>query len=155
MDLHSSRLTAHSSSAADTTAPWPALPPEDASSFRWLKPGELLAIPVPTTALQLGAFLRHLEIDGEFADWPSATTHLAQAQATWQRLEPALATRMRRGMTKDCAPPYLRGTRKAARDMRRALERAAEAVQAGLRDEVILHARAAIAQVEAIERVFE
>lgn len=156
MDLRSPHFTGHSTPHADTTAPWPPLPPEDPSSFRWLQPGELLAIPVPTTALQLGALLRHLEIDGEFGDWPSATIHLAQARATWQRLEPALATRTRSGgTTRDCARPSLRGTRKAAREMKRALERAAEAVRACVRDDVILHARAAIAQVEAIERVFE
>ena len=71
MDLRSPMLANHSfdshggessRSSADTTAPWPPLPPEDPSSFRWLQPGELLAIPVPTSALQLDALLRHLEI---------------------------------------------------------------------------------------------
>ena len=136
------------SSHPDTTAPWPPLPPEDPSSFRWLQPGELLAIPVPTTALQLDALLRHLEIDGEFADWRSATIHLAQARATWLRLEPALAARTR-------AQPHLRDARKAAREMARCLVRSAEAVSEGCQQDVIRHARNAIAQIEAIERVFE
>jgi hypothetical protein len=136
---------------ADTTAPWPPLPPEDPSSFRWLQPGELLAIPVPTTALQLDALLRHLEIDGEFGDWQSATIHLAQARATWQRLEPALSARASDASTR----PYLKGTRKAAREMSRRLEGAAQAVRAGAGEDVILHARAALAQIEVLERVFE
>jgi hypothetical protein len=136
---------------ADTTAPWPPLPPEDPTSFRWLQPGELLAIPVPTTALQLDALLRHLEIDGEFGDWQSATLHLAQARATWQRLEPALSTRASDASHR----PYVKGTRKAAREMSRRLESAAQAVRAGAGDDVIRHARAAIAQIELLERVFE
>ena len=141
MDLRSPSLP-------DTTAPWPPLPPEDPSSFRWLQPGELLAIPVPTTALQLDALLRHLEIDGEFGDWPSATIHLAQARATWLRLQPALATRTR-------LQPHLREARKAAREMARCLDRSAEAVAVESRQDVIRHARSAITQIEAIERVFE
>jgi hypothetical protein len=136
------------SSSPDTTAPWPPLPPEDPSSFRWLQPGELLAIPVPTTALQLDALLRHLEIDGEFSDWRAASIHLAQARATWQRLEPALAARTG-------VQPRMREARKAAREMARALAASAEAVALGSRDEVIRYARRAIAQIEAIERVFE
>jgi len=139
------------SSHADTTAPWPPLPAEDPSSFRWLQPGELLSIPVPTTALQLDALLRHLEIDGEFGDWRSATIHLAQARATWARLQPALSSRAGEGR----ARPYLKGARKAAREMTEVLQRAAEAVRATSRDEVIALAKAAIAQVETIERVFE
>jgi hypothetical protein len=146
-----SHSTLSGGSHADTTAPWPPMPPEDPSSFRWLQPGELLAIPVPTTALQLDALLRHLEIDGEFGDWRSATIHLAQARATWQRLEPALSARAE----EERARPYLRAARKAAREMARSLERAAEAVRASERDEVIRLARLAIAQIEAIERVFE
>ena len=157
MDLRSpfnsahSAHSAHSPPHADTTAPWPPLPPADPSSFRWLQPGELLAIPVPTTALQLDALLRHLEIDGEFGDWPSATIHLAQARATWHRLEPALTTRA--GVARE--RPYLKGTRKAAREMKRALDHAAEAVRAGRRDDVTRHARAAIAQIEVLQRMFE
>ncbi len=150
MDLRSSTLSGHGH-GADTTAPWPPLPPEDPSSFRWLQPGELLAIPVPTTALQLDALLRHLEIDGEFGDWPSATIHLAQARTTWQRLEPALSTRSPDSITR----PYLRGTRKAAREMAKRLEAAALAVRAADGPRVTRHARAAIAQIEVLERVFE
>ncbi len=137
-----------SASQPDTTAPWPPLPPEDPTSFRWLQPGELLAIPVPTVALQLDALLRHLEIDGEFSDWPSASIHLAQARATWKRLEPALAARTR-------ANPRLREARKAAREMARSLALSAEAVNMECRDEVMRYARKAIGQIEAIERVFE
>jgi hypothetical protein len=154
MDLRSQMFTGHGHSShgsADTTAPWPPLPPEDPSSFRWLQPGELLAIPVPTTALQLDALLRHLEIDGEFGDWQAATIHLAQARATWQRLEPALSTRTSRNSTR----PYLKGTRKAAREMGKSLEAAATAVRAGEGAAVIRHARVAIAQIEVLERVFE
>jgi hypothetical protein len=136
---------------ADTTAPWPPMPPDDPSSFRWLQPGELLAIPVPTTALQLDALLRHLEIDGEFGDWPSATIHLAQARTTWQRLEPALAARTSKHSTR----PYVAGTRKAAREMNKRLEAAAEAVRAGRGTDVRRHARAALQQIELLERVFE
>jgi hypothetical protein len=157
MDLRSPTLTSHgygsdsSRGSADSTAPWPPLPPEDPSSFRWLQPGELLAIPVPTSALQLDALLRHLEIDGEFGDWQSATIHLAQARATWQRLEPALSTRTSSASTR----PYLKGTRRAAREMSKRLESAAAAVRAGAGQDVIRHTRAAIAQIEVLERVFE
>jgi hypothetical protein len=138
----------HAVSRADTTAPWPPVGPEESGSFRWLRPGELLAIPVPTTALQLDALLRHLEIDAEFGDWPTATIHLAQARATWQRLEPALAGRI-------AGRKHLRGARKAAREMARALDRASDAVRDGKRADVMRLAKAAILQVEAIERVFE
>lgn len=134
--------------SADRTAPWPALEPESTGSCRWLRPGELLSIPVPTTALQLDALLRHLEIDGEFGDWPSATIHLAQARSTWQRLEPAMAAR-------SGARPHVRAARKAAREMARALDLAADAIRAGDREAVTQAALVAIAQVEAIERVFE
>jgi len=144
-------LTSHGFSSADTTAPWPPMPPEDPSSFRWLQPGELLAIPVPTSALQLDALLRHLEIDGEFGDWRSATLHLAQARATWQRLEPALSTRSSKSSTR----PYLKGTRKAAREMSKRLESAADAVRLADGEAVVRHAQAAIAQIEVLERVFE
>ena len=146
MDLHShSQLH---SAAPDTTAPWPPLPPEDPSSFRWLQPGELLAIPVPTVALQLDALLRHLEIDGEFGDWPAATIHLAQARSTWLRLEPTLHARVH-------GKAHLREARRAAKEMARALDAAVVGVRAGSRDQVVGEARRAIAQVEAIERVFE
>jgi hypothetical protein len=138
----------HNADRADTTAPWPPLAPEDTGTFRWLRPGELLAIPVPTTALELGAQLRHLEIDGEFGDWPAASIHLAQARATWHRLEPALASRV-------VGRTHLRGARKAAREMARALDHVGDALRAGKRLEVMRLARHAIAQVEAIERVFE
>ena len=133
---------------ADTTAPWPPLAPEESGSFRWLRPGELLAIPVPTCALQLDALLRHLEIDGEFGDWPAASIHLAQARSTWQRLEPAVSARA-------ILCKHLRGSRKAAREMARALERAGDAVREARGPDVVQHARQAIAQVETIERVFE
>lgn len=135
-------------SRADTTAPWPPVSAEESGSFRWLRPGELLAIPVPTVALQLDALLRHLEIDAEFGDWPTATIHLAQARATWQRLEPALAGRI-------AGRKHLRGARKAAREMARALDRASDAVRDGKRADVMRLAKNAILQVEAIERVFE
>src|ERR1700722_2581141 len=102
---------------ADTTAPWPPAAPDESGSFRWLRPGELLAIPVPTCALQLDALLRHLEIDGEFGDWPAASIHLAQARSTWQRLEPAVCAR-------SIVRKHLRGARKAAGDMGAALDRA-------------------------------
>jgi hypothetical protein len=138
----------HQAERADTTAPWPPLAPEDTGTFRWLRPGELLAIPVPTTALELGAQLRHLEIDGEFGDWPAASIHLAQARATWPRLEPALASRV-------VGRAHLKGARKAAREMARALDRAGDAVRGAKKDEVMRLARQAIAQVESIERVFE
>lgn len=149
MDL---RSPTHSSpqlpTLADTTAPWPPMPPEDPTSFRWLQPGELLAIPVPTAALQLDALLRHLDIDAEFQDWPSATIHLAQARGTWQRLEPAL---MRRAEARS----YLKGARKAAREMARALDRAADAVRECDRNLTMRLSKAAIGQIEVIERVFE
>jgi hypothetical protein len=135
-------------SRADTTAPWPPIPAEESGTFRWLRPGELLAIPVPTTALQLDALLRHLEIDGEFGDWPAATIHLAQARSTWQRLEPALRTRSG-GST------HVRGVRKAARELGKALDQAGEAVRGARGPEVIRQARHAITQVATIERVFE
>jgi hypothetical protein len=146
MDFHS-HSQSHSS-APDTTAPGPPLPPEDPSSFRWLQPGEILAIPVPTVALQLDALLRHLEIDGEFGDWPAATIHLAQARATWLRLEPTLHARVH-GKTHLCE------ARRAAKEMARALDAAVVGVRAASRDQVIGEARRAIAQVAAIERVFE
>ena len=136
------------SAAPDSTAPWPPLPPVDDSSFRWLQPGELLAIPVPTTALHLGALLRHLEIDGEFADWPAATIHLAQARATWQRLEPALLARIR-------GRRHLHGARKAARQMAASLDGAGRALREGRGQDVVAMARTAILNVEAVERVFE
>lgn len=148
MDLHPLSQSHASASAPDTTAPWPPLPPEDPSTFRWLQPGELLAIPVPTVALQLDALLRHLEIDGEFGDWPGATIHLAQARATWLRLEPTIQARVR-------GRRHLREARLAAKAMARALDAAVVAVRAGSRDGVIGEARRAIAQIEAIERVFE
>ncbi|HEY8042091.1 MAG TPA: hypothetical protein VIF15_19945 [Polyangiaceae bacterium] len=138
----------HRAAHADTTAPWPPLAADESGSFRWLRPGELLAIPVPTVALQLDAMLRHLEVDGEFADWPAATIHLAQARATWLRLEPALTRRV-------ASHAHLRSARKAARDMVKALDRAGEAVRRARGDQVVTHARQAIAQIEAIERVFE
>jgi hypothetical protein len=133
---------------ADTTAPWPPVAPEESGSFRWLRPGELLAIPVPTCALQLDALLRHLEIDGEFGDWPAASIHLAQARSTWQRLEPAISARI-------AGRSHLRGARKAAREMARALDKASDAVREGRAADVMRQARLAIAQVETIERVFE
>jgi hypothetical protein len=137
-----------SNAVSETTAPWPPMPAEESGSFRWLRPGELLAIPVPTAVLQLDALLRHLEIDGEFGDWPAASIHLAQARSTWQRMAPAVSARtvMRK---------HLRGARKAARDLAKALERAGDAVRAGEGTEVVRQARAAIAQIDAIERVFE
>jgi hypothetical protein len=135
-------------SRADTTAPWPPIPAEESGTFRWLRPGELLAIPVPTTALQLDALLRHLEIDGEFADWPAATIHLAQARSTWQRLEPALRTR-------SGGSSHVRGARKAARELGKALDQAGDAVRGASGHEVIRLARHAITQVATIERVFE
>jgi hypothetical protein len=146
MDLHP-HAQSHSS-APDTTAPWPPLPAEDPSSFRWLQPGELLAIPVPTVALQLDALLRHLEIDGEFGDWPAATIHLAQARSTWLRLEPTLQARVR-------GRSHLREARRAAKEMARALDAAVVAVRAASREQVMDEARQAIAQIQAIERVFE
>ena len=121
---------------ADTTAPWPPVAPEESGSFRWLRPGELLAIPVPTSALQLDALLRHLEIDGEFGDWPAASIHLAQARSTWQRLEPAISGRvagrahLRRraqGGARDGAGSRARGRRRA----RGARSRRREAGEAG------------------------
>jgi multidrug resistance efflux pump len=133
---------------ADTTAPWPPMPAEESGTFRWLRPGELLAIPVPTAALQLDALLRHLEIDGEFGDWPAAAIHLAQAQSTWQRLEPVVSART-------VVRKHLRGARKAARELARALDRASDAVREGRKGEVVKQARAAIAHIEAVERVFE
>jgi hypothetical protein len=134
-------------SRADTTAPWPPIPAEESGTFRWLRPGELLAIPVPTTALQLDALLRHLEIDGEFADWPAATIHLAQARSTWQRLEPALRSRS--------AGSHVKDARRAARELGKALDGAGEAVRGARGHAVIRLARHAIAQVATIERVFE
>ena len=133
---------------ADTTAPWPPVAPEESGSFRWLRPGELLAIPVPTCALQLDALLRHLEIDGEFGDWPAASIHLSQARSTWQRLEPAISARI-------TGRSHLRGARKAAREMARALDKASDAVREARAGDVVKQARLAIAQVETIERVFE
>lgn len=100
---------------------------------------------MPTTALQLDALLRHLEIDGEFADWPAATIHLAQARSTWQRLEPALRNRS----------SHVRGARRAARELGKALDGAGEAVRGAHGRDVIRLARHAIAQVATIERVFE
>jgi hypothetical protein len=136
------------SSRADTTAPWPPAPPEESGSFRWLRPGELLAIPVPTAALQLDAMLRHLEIDGEFGDWPAASIHLAQARSTWQRMEPAVTART-------IVRKHLRGARKAARELARALDRASDAVREGKKSDVVRLARDAIAQIESIQSVFE
>jgi hypothetical protein len=137
-----------SAARSDTTAPWPPMPAEDSGSFRWLRPGELLAIPVPTAALQLDALLRHLEIDGEFGDWPAASIHLAQARSTWLRMEPAVSART-------VVRKHLRGARKAARELAKALERAGDAVRAAQGEEVVKQARAAIAQIGTIERVFE
>ncbi|HEY1693799.1 MAG TPA: hypothetical protein VGG39_16645 [Polyangiaceae bacterium] len=133
---------------SDTTAPWPPIPADESGSFRWLRPGELLAIPVPTAALQLDAMLRHLEIDGEFGDWPAASIHLAQARATWQRMEPAVSART-------IVRKHLRGARKAARELARSLDRAADAVREGRKADVVKLAREAIAHIEAIEQVFE
>ncbi len=141
-------LSRSSPPAAESTAPWPALVGEEPVSCRWLRPGELLAIPMPTTALQLDALLRHLEIDAEFGDWPGATIHLAQARSTWQRLEPAVTARA-------SLQAHLRGARKAVREMTRALDRAADGVRRAAQGEVMQQARAAIAQIETIERVLE
>ena len=49
----------------------------------------------------------------------------------------------------------LRGCRKAARELARALDRASEAVRKGRAADVQRLARTAIAHIEAIERVFE
>ncbi len=82
-------------------------PPSDsyeAPHFGWLAAGELIGVPVPTRALELEALLRHLEIDGEFNDWPNARTHLAQARVVWERLGPPLAIRLeKRGHLTDAA----------------------------------------------------
>lgn len=135
-------------SHSETTAPWPPMPAEEPGTFRWLRPGELLAIPVPTAALQLDALLRHLEIDGEFGDWPAASIHLAQARSTWQRMEPAVCAR-------SIVHKHLRGVRKAARELAKALDRATDAVREGRGADVKRLSRTAITHIEAIERVFE
>jgi hypothetical protein len=126
----------------DETPTWP-LGGDELGSFRWLRPGELLAFPVPTAALQLDALLRHLEIDGEFSDWGAATIHLAQARATLERLEPAIGHRSNGDALE------------AAAGVSEALLRAGLSLRAGQADELVEQARRAIALVEVIERAFE
>jgi hypothetical protein len=100
-------------------------------------------------ALELDTSLRHLEIDAEFGDWPIARVHLAEAQATWELLEPALARRI-------AGRADLRGASEALRDdMDRALAHASDGVNAARTGEVLRWARQAIVIAEAIERVFE
>jgi hypothetical protein len=101
--------------------------------------------------LQLDALLRHLEIDGEFGDWPAASIHLAQARSTWQRLEPAVCARA------SIVHKHLRGHAEGrARHGPRAAERATDAVREGRGDDVVkVKPGKAIAQIETIERLFE
>jgi hypothetical protein len=126
----------------DETPTWP-LGGDELGSFRWLRPGELLAFPVPTAALQLDALIRHIEIDGEFSDWSAATIHLAQARATLERLEPALAHRSNADALE------------AAAGVSEALLRVGLSLRAAQADELVEQARRAIALVEVIERAFE
>lgn len=130
---------------APQAAAGPALQADESGTFRWPWPGELLPIPLPTTALD--GLLRHLEIDGEFSDWRSATMHLAQACSIWRRLEQALIDHAGRSQA--------RGVSKAARELSKSLEDAGQAVLSGLGHDVARLARHAIAQVATIERVFE
>jgi hypothetical protein len=134
--------------AAETTAPWPPLDASASGSFRWLRPGELLAFPVPTAALQLDAVLRHLEIDGELSDWTAAAVHLAQAHATWQRLEPALVGRI-------ASRAHLSEARAASEEVSAAIARAGDAVKRSRGRSLVRHARRAIEHVAVIERAFE
>ena len=120
----------------------------EAPTFRWLGPGELIDIPVPATALELDALLRHLEIDADFGDWSKAANHLDQARAVWGRLEAPLASRLkRRG--------HLKGAVLAAQEMATAVERLEETVGACAGDDVARLARWAIDLVEVIEQALE
>ncbi len=120
----------------------------DESSLHWLAPGELLEVPVPARALELDALLRHLEIDGDFADWPNARSHLAQAGALWERLEPLLGVRLERRC-------HLKDAAQSAREMGAILAKLKDAVCAGASEDVAWLARRAIGLVEAVERAFE
>jgi hypothetical protein len=135
---------------ADATAPWTVvqLADEQTTGIRWLRRGELPAIPEPTMALQLDAILRHLEIDAEFGDWQTARAHLTEAQSTWRLLGPALARRI-------AGQPHLREASDAGLEMERALSRASDAVVEARAGDVVRWARRAIALADAIERVFE
>ena len=127
-------------------------PPSDsyeAPHFGWLAAGELIGVPVPTRALELDALLRHLEIDGEFNDWPNARTHLAQARVVWERLGPPLAIRLeKRGHLTDAAGA-------AARDMGSLLVTLGQAVEGCSGEDVAWLARRAIHLMEAVERALE
>jgi hypothetical protein len=120
----------------------------EAPTFRWLQPGELIDIPVPTTALELDALLRHLEIDGDFCDWGKAATHLAQARAVWRRLEEPLGRlRTRRHLAADAGV--------AAKETASLLRLLEDAVVRGAGQELARLARRALGHVETIERALE
>jgi hypothetical protein len=132
--------------------PWSYPPPDvwgcDAPSFRWLQPGELIDIPVPTAALELDALLRHLEIDGDFRDWGKAASHLAEARAVWRQIEVPLGCRLQ-------ARRHLGNAVVAARETANLLGLLEDAVVRGAGAELAGLARRAIVHVETIERALE
>lgn len=109
---------------------------------------EPLAFPVPTAALELGVLLRHVEIDGEFADWAAAAAHIAQASARWERMASTLASRL-------IARRHVRGAMKAAGELPRLLEQAGRAVRRTEAHEVLRLARRGIVLMDVVQRVFE
>jgi hypothetical protein len=118
---------------------------DDHQSFRWLQPGELIDVPVPSTAIELDCLLRHIELDADFRDWAKAAVHLAEAKIVWDRLEGPLARKIE-------ASGHLLNARKAAGQMARLLACLAHAIGMGAREETGRLASMAIAAVEWIER---
>jgi len=75
MDLRSSTYSGHRDTA-DTTAPWPPLPPEDPSSFRWLQLAMCIACMAMIANLQYGWTLFVDPIDQKY-HWGRAAIQLA------------------------------------------------------------------------------
>ena len=121
---------------------------QEADTLRSLAPAELVDLPVPTTALELDALLRHLEIDGEFADWANAAEHFSKARAVWQLLQGPLAGRLE-------TRRHLTDAVQASQGMGRVVERLRESIERCAGEDVAWLARRAIHLVEAIERALE
>jgi hypothetical protein len=49
---------------------------------------DLYAFAVPSDALRLDAWIRLLQIDASFSDWPASAKDVAQVGAVWSRLRP-------------------------------------------------------------------
>jgi hypothetical protein len=118
---------------------------DETRGFRWLQPGELIDIPMPSTAIELDCLLRHIEIDADFGDWAKAAVHLAEAKTVWDLLEGPL-------VLKTAANAHLRNAERAAGEMPRLLACMAHAIGKGARRETGRLASLAIVAVEWIEQ---